>query len=149
MRAIWLLALAPIALAACSKGAPPPNNAAANVAAPTNAAATAAPAPNPKLAKIFTPDVLGSNVAFLETITGPPFRTEGANRTYKVDGCTVIVGASAGKIDNIGIDGYGGACSFAAAQYFAFAPDHPAPNLATFGDIKQGLGGHYMADCFH
>src|SRR6202030_3702559 len=100
--------------------------------AAARAAAAAAPAPNAKLAQIFTPDVLGSNVAFLETITGPAFRTDGAELTYKVGGCTVIVGATAGKIDNIGIDGYGPACSFPIAQYFAGGYDHPVPQLPTF-----------------
>jgi hypothetical protein len=147
MRWIWLLGLAGVALAACSKGAPPANNAAANATVATNAAAAAPPAPNAKLAQIFTPDVLGSNVAFLETITGPAFRTDGSDRTYKVGGCTVIVGATNGKIDNIGIDGYGGACSFPIAQYFAGGYDHPLPQLPTFGDITRGLGGAYVADC--
>jgi hypothetical protein len=146
MRALWLLALAGVALTACSKGGAPANNAAVNTAAPTNAAA-AAPAPSAKLAQIFTPDVLGSNVAFLETITGPAFRTDGADRIYKVGGCTVIVGATAGKIDNIGIDGYGGACSFPIAQYFAGGYDHPAPQLPTFGDLKQTFGGDFATDC--
>ena len=146
MRSIWLLALA--ALAACNRSPPANTAAAANVAAPTNTAATPAPtAPNPKLAQIFTPDVLGSNVAFLETITGPAFRTEGSDRTYKVGGCTVIVGATAGKIDNIGIDGYGGACSFPIAQYFAGGYDPPAPLQPTFGDIAKGMGGVYATDC--
>lgn len=148
MRAIWLLAAA-LALAACSKGPPAANNAAANVAVPTNAAAAApaAAAPSPVLAKIFTPDVIGSNVAFLETITGPAFRTDGSQLTYKVGGCTVIVGATDGKIDNIGIDGYSPSCNFPIAQYFAGGYDHPAPPLPTFGDIQQGLGGTYAADC--
>ncbi len=144
MRSFWVLAL--VGLAACAKGGAPANNAAVNAASPTNAAA-AAPAAPAKLAKIFTPDVLGSNVAFLETITGPAFRTDGSDRTYKVDGCTVIVGATNGKIDNIGIDGYGGACSFPIAQYFAGGYEHPVPNLPTFGDIKAGLGGAYVPTC--
>ena len=126
----------------------PPANNAVNAAAPTNAAA-AAPAPSPKLAQIFTADVLGSNVAFLETITGPAFRTDGSERTYKVGGCTVIVGATAGKIDNIGIDGYGPACSFPIAQYFAGGYDYAVPRVPTFGDIKKGLGGAYGATCLH
>ena len=144
MRSFSVLVL--IGLAACAKGPAPASNAAV-AAAPANAAAAAAQAG--KLAKIFTPDVLGSNVAFLETVTGPAFRTDGSDRTYKVDGCTVIVGAKGGKIDNIGIEGYGGACSFPIAQYFAGGAAKPTPNLPTFGDIKQGLGGHYNAACFH
>lgn len=144
MRLIWLAA-AGLALAGCSKPAPATHAAAINTVAPTNAAAPAPP--NPKLAQIFTPDVLGSNVAFLETITGPAFRTEGSDRTYKVGGCTVIVGATAGKIDNIGIDGYGGACSFPIAQYFAGGYDPPVPQQPTFGDIAKGMGGVFSSDC--
>ena len=153
MRRKYLLAAtAMLALAACNK--PTATNVAAPANAPaaqTNTAATTAPAtgPSPRLAKIFTADVLGSNVAFLETITGPAFRTDGADRTYKVDGCTIIVGAANGKIDNIGIDGVGPACNFPIAQYFAGGYDHPVPPLPSFGDLQNGLGGHYMADCFH
>jgi hypothetical protein len=147
MRVVWLVALA--ALAACSKPVAPAGNAAANATgATTNAVAPApAAAPGAKLAQIFTPDVLGSNVAFLETITGPAFRTDGSDRIYKLDGCEIIVGASKGKIDNIGIDNYGGACSFPIAQYFAGGYDHPVPPLPTFGNIESGLGGTYVATC--
>jgi hypothetical protein len=147
MRAVWLVALA--ALAACSKSASPVNITSANAtAAATNAVAPAViVAPSPKLAQIFTPDVIGSNVAFLETITGPAFRTDGSERTYKVDGCEILVGATGGKIDNIGIAGYSQHCSFPIAQYFAGGYQYPAPNNPTFGDIKRGLGGGYGADC--
>lgn len=147
MRAIWLLALAPIVLGACNRHVATNAEAPANAtAAATNAAPTPA-APSPKLAQIFTPDVIGSNVAFLETITGPAFRTDGPQLTYKVGGCTVIVGATNRKIDNIGIDGYGPACSFPIAQYFAGGYDHPVPQLPTFGDISKGFGGAFAADC--
>jgi hypothetical protein len=148
MRRMYLVAAA-LALVACHRQ-PAANNAAAPanaLPAAANAAAAAPTATSARLPKIFTPDVLGSNVAFLETITGPAFRTDGAERTYKVDGCTVIVGATGGKIDNIGIDGYGGACSFPIAQYFAGGYDHPVPQQPTFGDIQTGLGGNYIATC--
>jgi hypothetical protein len=148
MKQLGLAALVLVSLVACNR------QAATKVAAPANAtlaafsAAPAAPAaPSPKLAQIFTPDVIGSNVAFLETITGPAFRTDGPQLTYKVGGCTVIVGQTAGKIDNIGIDGYGPACSFPIAQYFAGGYEHPVPQLPTFGDISKGFGGAFAADC--
>jgi hypothetical protein len=149
MRTFWLPTLAAVALAACSKGAAPTNAAAANtVATATNAAQVApAPAPSAKLARVFTPDVLGSNVAYLETITGPAFRTDGSDRTYKIDGCTVIVGATNGKIDNIGIDGYSATCSFPIQQYFATDPGFAVPRNPTFGDLKKDLGGDYGATC--
>jgi hypothetical protein len=141
------LALAVLALAACSKPATRP--AALNSAARPAAIAPhdAAPVvPEPRLAQIFTPDILGANVAWLENnVTGPAFSTEGADRTYKVGACAVIVGVSAGKIANIG--NYGPACRFKIAQYFAPGSDHPVPDLPTFGDIRQGLGGDYGADC--
>jgi len=143
-----LAALALVDLAACNRhgatNAAAPANA---VPAATNAAAAAPAAPSPKLAQVFTPDVIGSNVAFLETITGPSFRTDGSDRTYKVDGCEIIVGATAGKIDNIGIVGYSQRCSFPIAQYFAGGYQYPVPNNPTFGDIKRGFGGAYGADC--
>jgi hypothetical protein len=146
MRSIWVVVL--LTLAACSKVPAATGNAAANTA-PSSAVSAAAPSPNPTLAQIFTPDVLGANVAWLETITGPAFRTDGSDRTYKVGGCTVIVGATAGKIDNIGIDGYGPACNFPIAQYFASGYDYAVPRVPTFGDIKKGLGGAYGATCLH
>jgi len=149
MRRTWLILSAALALGACGRHAANNATAANALPAPTNAAAVAPPTPSPRLAKIFTPDVLGSNVAFLETITGPAFRTDGSELTYKVDGCTVIVGATAGKIDNIGIENYGPACNFPIAQYFAGGYDHPVPALPTFGDIQRGLGGDYAATCLH
>ena len=148
MRAtLTLLALA--LLAGCSKPGGPTNPPSpANVA--TNAAVIAPPpaaAPDPRLAKVFTQDILGANVSFLETITGPAFKSEGADRLYKVGDCQVIVGTAKAKIANIGITNYGPGCSFNIAQYFASGYDHPVPNLPTFGDIKQGFGGAYDADC--
>jgi hypothetical protein len=151
MRPNWLLAL--LALAACSRGGE--QNASNTAAIPTNSppvnaiavADAAAPAKFKTLAKIFAPDILGANVAYLETITGPAFRAEGSDRIYKVGDCEVIVGVDNGKIANIGIDGVSPHCVFPIAQYFAEGYDHPVPPLATFGDIKDGLGGHYSATC--
>jgi hypothetical protein len=139
------LILALVALAACSKVGGGDNALPAN-AAPANTAA-APPAPDPLLAKIFTPDMLGARLGYLEAITGPAFKTDGHDRTYKVGACTVIVGASRGKIDNLGIVGVGPGCSFDIAQYFAGGYDHPVPPIPTFGDIRQGLGGRWSADC--
>jgi hypothetical protein len=59
----------------------------------------------------------------------------------------VIVGTEKGTIANIGVDGLSPHCSFPISQYFAGGYDHPVPPLPTFGDIKNGLGGHYAADC--
>jgi hypothetical protein len=152
MRATWLLAL--LALAACSKGGAA-NNAANVAAVPTNAPPVNAIAvadfygtqSSPQLAKIFTPDILGANLAYLETLTGPAFSTDGAERVYKVDGCKLIVGVGKGKIANIGIDGVSGHCSFPIMQYFAGGYAQPVPRTPTFGDIKNTFGGHYDADC--
>ena len=91
--------------------------------------------------------MLGANLAYLETITGPAFKTEGDDRIYKVDGCTVVIGGAKGKIDNLGVIDYSPRCSFNIGQYFAQGYQYPVPNFATFGDIKRGLGGDYSADC--
>lgn len=140
------LIFALLALAACSKAGGGDNALPANAAAPANTAA-APPAPDPLLAKIFTADMLGAKLAYLEAIAGPVFKTDGHDRIYKVGGCVVIVGAVRGKIVNLGIRGYRPGCSFDIAQYFAGGYDHPVPPLPTFGDIKQGLGGRWSADC--
>lgn len=144
MHATRYVLMACFLLAACSRG---PSNTASSAVSGAGSAAQAA-APSAKLAKIFTADMLGANVAYLETITGPAFKSEDGVNTYKVDGCTVVVGVEGGKIENLGVDGYGGACSFNIAQYFAEGYDHPVPNEPTFGDIKTGLGGDYAADCY-
>lgn len=150
MRPTWPLALT-LVLAACGKPAAPAHNAApANAALPAANAAAAAPAPtagSAKLAQIFTPDILNANVAYLETLTGPAFSTEGSDRTYKVDGCKLIVGVKGGRIDNIGIEGYSPRCSFSIAQYFGQAPGQTLPAYPTFGDIKGMMGGSFGADC--
>jgi len=141
-----------LALSACGQTAPAGNAAIANNAAPASNAAQAAPpavAQSPKLAKIFTADILGANVTYLETITGPAFTTDGPTRTYKVDGCTVIAGIGHGKIDNIGIGNYGGACVFGVAQYFATSEAPPVSNDPSFGDLQKAFGdGRYSADCY-
>jgi hypothetical protein len=154
MRYIGTAAVACLLLAACAKAGGANSAAPANAAAvPTNSppvntlAVDAYAAKSPKLAQIFTPDILGANVAYLETITGPAFSSLGADRIYKVDGCGVIVGDAKGRIANIGIKGMSAHCSFPIAQYFASGYDHPVPNYPTFGDIRQGFGGGFDADC--
>ena len=151
MKHVLLLGL--LCLAACSKGGGSASGAAPAAApgSPSSSVVAISPplssAPSAKLAQIFTPDMLGANLAFVETITGPAFKTEGDDRIYKVDGCTVVIGSTKGKIDNLGVEGYSPRCSFNIAQYFAGGYPYPVPNDPTFGDIKRGLGGDYTADC--
>ncbi len=145
-----ILIIAALSLVACSRGpgagsGAPASSAAAAVSS-TQSASSAAP--SAKLARIFTADMIGANVAYLETITGPAFRNDGDEATYKVDGCEVIVGETKGKIDNLGVIGLSPHCSFDIAQYFAGGYAHPVPSLPTFSDIKVGLGGDYAADCY-
>ena len=141
-RALLLLL---ITLAACSKVRHAgPENAAGNVA---TAPVTAAPPAKPKLAQIFTQEIIGANPRYLETITGPAFKTEGSDSTYKVDGCTVIVGVSHGKIANVGIVGYGGGCSFDVGSYFAQGYPTPIPRVPTFADLANDYGGRFTSTC--
>jgi hypothetical protein len=146
-RVLWLGLLC---LAACSKGGGSASGAAPSSAPSSSVVAINPPlssAPSAKLSQIFTPDMLGANLAFVETITGPAFKTEGDDRIYKVDGCTVVIGSTKGKIDNLGVEGYSPRCSFNIGQYFAEGYQYPVPTFPTFGDIKRGLGGDYSADC--
>lgn len=149
MKPIALIAL--LGLAACSRSAGGASSTApANVSGAfpiSTAPAAASAAPSAKLAQVFTADMLGANLAYLETITGPAFKTEGDDRVYKLDGCTVVVGSTKGRIDNLGIIDVSPRCSFNIAQYFAGGYAHPVPSFPTFGDIKLGLGGDFSADC--
>ncbi len=86
MRWVWLLALATLALGGLPRRAarrrPTPSPPTPRPRTDERRRRPApAPAPSAKLAQIFTADILGSaNVAHLETITGPAFRTDGADR---------------------------------------------------------------------
>ena len=123
----------------------------------TSSNPTIAP-PAHRLDRIFSPDVIGENVRYLESITGPPLTSEkyttlvDVTNTYKIDGCNVIVGIKDAAVENIGIDNYSTLCQFDIGQYFGQdmvgekAVERVVP-FPTFGQLDQGLGGDYTADC--
>ena len=86
-------------------------------------------------------------MAYLEAITGPAFSSDGGVNTYKVDGCSVVVGTSGGKIQNVGIDHYSDRCSFDIGQYFAGGYSSVIPRNPTYAQITTNLDGEYIADC--
>jgi len=84
---------------------------------------------------------------------GSPGLSETIN-TYKVDGCRVIAGVSDHKIDNLGIENFGGKCSFDIGQYFHQDVDNSGQNPhevvsanPTFGQLSSELGGTFFAAC--
>lgn len=100
---------------------------------------------NTKLSEIFAPDMLGSDLAYLEQITGVAKNTYAETRTkkYKVEGCMVEVQYSLDKtITALGLD-LSPQCSFDAAPFLGQSTTLPA-NQLTFGQL---IDGQYYADC--
>ena len=131
-----------LGLCACSRNTTPGRG------SPEAAPATASASPQSKLARIFIGDMLDANVAYLETITGPAFKEEGDHSIYLVDGCRVLVGKAAGKIENLGMEGLSAKCHFDLSPFMSSSDGHPFPKgLVTFGDIEGQWTGLYGADC--
>ena len=136
-----LLTSLALGLCACSRDTTPGRG------SPEATPATASASPQSKLDRIFIGDMLDANVAYLEAITGPAFKEEGDYSIYLVDGCRVLVGKAAGKIENIGMEGLSPKCHFDLGPFMS-GSDHPFPKgLVTFGDIKGYWTGRYDADC--
>lgn len=110
-------------------------------------------APSSRIQKIFDPEMIGADVAYLEKITGPAKNTyDGAekgdkSKIYKVDGCEVEVMISKNSINNIGIN-LNQKCTFDLKKFLPNIGKAPALHLMTFGqfDALTG-GGEFTADC--
>lgn len=105
--------------------------------------ATAPLAPiSPTLAKLFVPDAIQGNVAWVESMTGPAHQVldngNGTqNRVYQVDGCKVTALASNQTINELTLD-LAPNCNVSLRSMVASAPDVTANGL-TFGDLfKDG-----------
>ena len=136
-----LLASIALGLGACSRETRPVSGSQEKV--PTTASGSL----QSKLNRIFVGDMIDANVAYLETITGPAFKEEADYSIYLVDGCRVLVGKAAGKIENLGMEGLSPKCHFDLGSFMS-SSDHPFPKEhVTFADIGGYWSGRYDADC--
>lgn len=101
-----------------------------------------------RLVKIFTPDMLDADLAYLETITGVAKSTDnyGHFKTYDVDGCTVEVSYSGKQITSLGLT-LSKSCQINPSK-FVNTTVQSTKNL-TFGALDKSLGNtlQYQAVC--
>lgn len=103
-----------------------------------------------KLARLFTPEMVGSEVPYFETISGPA-RTVSpgvgglTHRDYKVDGCDVTVHARGTTVSALGLR-LTRICTFDPTKFFS--QPVPSANQLTFGQFARIAGANrFSADC--
>lgn len=99
-----------------------------------------------KLTKIFQPDMLDADVAYLETITGVAKSTFGNLKTYDVDGCTVEVSYSGKQITSLALE-LSKSCQINPSKFVS--TDLQSTKNLTFGALDKSLGNtlQYQAVC--
>ena len=97
-----------------------------------------------KLGQLFATDLIGSRLAYFESIAGPPHDIISNTRNYVVDGCQVDVTVKSGEIESVGLD-VDKRCSFDVGSLFGAGLGQA--NQLTFGKTRQAGGGDFTADC--
>lgn len=139
--------------ASTSAPAPQSVQSAPNASTPVTATPTPAAAPvaiSPTLAKLFVPDAIQGNVAWLESMTGPARQVQDngngtQKRIYQVDGCKVTALATKQTINELTLD-LGAACNVALHSMIANGPDVTVNGLS-FADVFKNGAGEIELQC--
>jgi hypothetical protein len=99
------------------------------------------------LQRIFDPEMLNAQIAYLESFTGPAMYIEGSTRIYKIDECRVSIGVEHEKITSLGI-ATSSKCTFDLARFFPNERFGQA-NKITFGEILKEFPGQFYAECMN
>lgn len=107
------------------------------------------------LNKIFDPEMIGANLAYLEKITGPArntynHREKVKTNIYKIDDCEVTADISDEKIDALGIEKLSSKCTFNLKSFLPNLDHQKLPPLydMTFGQFDTITGNvKYTAGC--
>jgi hypothetical protein len=114
----------------------------------TATAGIALAAPAATVSAIATPDMLGAQIAYLESKAGPAFKVDGPFRTYRLEGCDLgVISTDGSSISAFRVPVTAGCAGFDLA---AFLPNYTLPAFAdlTFGAFDaQAVGGTYTSDC--
>ena len=108
-----------------------------------------------RLRKIFDPEMIGSNLAYFENISGPARKTFTGRHSvtysyYEVDGCKIIAQISRGTVRVIELDKLSPKCTFDLNIFLPNAGKGSLPALhsMTFGKFDAlTRQGHYSANC--
>ena len=97
------------------------------------------------LGAIFQRDMIGAQVTYLETFTGPARDVAGPSRVYVVDSCEISATIVDNRVQALGIPTLSPRCTV-SLKPFGF--DGPLPHLGTFGEFQKiGYETRYTADC--
>lgn len=99
-----------------------------------------------KLSKIFVPDMLGADLAYLEQLTSVAKSTDSYSYTkeYKVEGCSVEIGYGPDNtITSLGLT-VSANCTFNLAPFFGEQGNNPV-NQLTFGQLDVS----FYDDCLY
>ena len=113
------------------------------IASPTIAA------PASMLQKVLVPDMLGADLAYFESVTGPARNTFGNQKVYKMGRCDVTVGVDEGKIRWFEVE-IKPACEFNVYAFIFNFRGNPIPiNQLTFEKFEAITGDHgeFSATC--
>lgn len=90
-------------------------------------------------------ETLGKNVSYLESLLGPAERIEGADRYYRVEGCSLTLKTGlSGSIEGITLDGLSGNCRIDLSR---FSSNWPKTSVPVFEDLSDRAKGTFLADC--
>ena len=105
------------------------------------------------IGKIFTGDMLGAQVAYLEATTGPVWKIDPGiaagteQRVYKIDQCQVTAIVSNGAIQSLGMD-LNSSCTVDLNRFISRDTSIPSANSMTFGEFENIVGvGSFASDC--
>lgn len=107
--------------------------------------------PSSKLSNVFKYEMLGAEVSYLESITGPAIRlgefAGNGGRLYKVDGCSVGVTTSGSSITSLRLE-INKNCTFDLRSFLGLNwPKLPTVNEMTFDSLFHGRPIHFFAPC--
>lgn len=146
--ALWLsTSCACLLLSACFKEEP----SAPTLAAPVEVApVTTAPAAAPSaMTELFSHDVLGMNLAYVEKLAGPAIRSNMHYHEFKLEGCqfTLKTDDSDKAVVDMEVQ-ITPTCNLPLEPLLGSFADHtPRLNDLNFNTLQEALGGAYYADC--
>lgn len=101
---------------------------------------------NPGLDEIFTSDMLGSTVGYLEKFTGVPKVINDDVNEYRIGPCSILAYKANGHINSLQLLEVSKQCTFDLGKMMG--PDGTYVHQLTYGKVAHIFGkGHFTANC--